>query len=88
MEKISCTDRVRYEEVKEKRNIIHTVKRRKANWIFNITDGKTGVTEVTRRQGTRRRQTLDDPKEATGILETERGSSRRTLWKTGFGRRY
>jgi hypothetical protein len=35
MEKISFTDRVRNEEVlhrvKEERNIIHTVKRRKAN---------------------------------------------------------
>jgi hypothetical protein len=37
MEKISWTDRVRNEEVlhrvKEERNIIHTVDRRKANWI-------------------------------------------------------
>ena len=36
MEKISWTDSVRNEEVlsrvKEDRNIIHTVKRRKANW--------------------------------------------------------
>ena len=37
VEKISWTDRVRHEEVlhriKEERNIIHTVKRRKANWL-------------------------------------------------------
>jgi hypothetical protein len=37
LEKISWTDRVRNEEVlhrvKEERNIIHTVKRRKADWI-------------------------------------------------------
>jgi hypothetical protein len=37
MEMISWTDRVRNEEVlhtvKEKRNILHTIKRRKANWI-------------------------------------------------------
>ena len=37
MEKISCTDRVRNEEVllgdKGERNIIQTVKRRKDNWI-------------------------------------------------------
>jgi hypothetical protein len=37
MEKISWTDRVRNEEVlhrvKEERNILHTIKRRKANWI-------------------------------------------------------
>jgi hypothetical protein len=38
--KISLTDRVRNEEVlhtvKEERNILHTVKRRKANWIGHI----------------------------------------------------
>ena len=37
MENISCTDRVRNEEVlqrgREERNIVHTVKRRKVNWI-------------------------------------------------------
>jgi hypothetical protein len=37
---ISWTDRVRNEEVlhgvKEERNILHTVKRRKANWIGHI----------------------------------------------------
>jgi hypothetical protein len=40
MEKISWTDRVRNEEVlhrvKEERNILPTVKRRKANWIGHI----------------------------------------------------
>jgi hypothetical protein len=40
MEKISWTDRVRNEEVlhrvKEERDIVHTVKRRKANWIGHI----------------------------------------------------
>jgi hypothetical protein len=40
MEKISWTDRVRNEEVlhrvKEQRNIVHTIKRRKANWIGHI----------------------------------------------------
>jgi hypothetical protein len=40
MEKISWTDRVRSEEVlhrvKEERNILHTIKRRKANWIGRI----------------------------------------------------
>jgi hypothetical protein len=40
MEKISWTDRVRNEEVlltvKEKRNIVHTIKRRKVNWIGHI----------------------------------------------------
>ena len=40
MEKICWTDRVRNEEVlprfKEGRNIIHTIKIRKANWIGHI----------------------------------------------------
>jgi hypothetical protein len=40
MEKTSWTDRVRNEEVlhrvKEERNVLHTVKRRKANWIGHI----------------------------------------------------
>ena len=40
MQKISWTDRVRNEEVlhgvKEERNILHTVKRRKANWIGHV----------------------------------------------------
>jgi hypothetical protein len=40
MEKISWTDRVRNKEVlhrvKEERNIVHTIKRRKINWIGHI----------------------------------------------------
>jgi hypothetical protein len=77
MEKISWTDRVRNEEVlhrvKEERNIIHTVKRRKSNWIGHIlrtncllkhiVEGKIeGRIEVTRRRGRRRKQLLDDLK--------------------------
>jgi oligoribonuclease (3'-5' exoribonuclease) len=39
MEKIGWTDRVRNEvlhRVKEERNILHTIKRRKANWIGHM----------------------------------------------------
>ena len=40
MEKLSLADHVRNEEmlyrVKEERNILHTVKRMKANWIGHI----------------------------------------------------
>ena len=75
MEKIGWTDRVRNEEVlrrvKEEKNIIHTVKRRKANWIGHIfcrnclmkhiIEGKIeGRIEVTGRQGRKRKQLLDD----------------------------
>jgi hypothetical protein len=75
MEKITWTDRVISEEVlhrvKKARNILHTVKRRKANWIGHILrrnyllrhfiEGKIqrGI-EVTERQVIRRKQLLDD----------------------------
>jgi hypothetical protein len=40
LEQISCINHVRNEEVlhgvKEARNILHTIKRRKANWIGHI----------------------------------------------------
>ena len=43
MEKISWSDRVRNEEVvhtvKEQRNILHTVERRKAKWVEHICVG-------------------------------------------------
>jgi hypothetical protein len=78
MEKVSWTDRVRNEEVlhrvKEERNIVHTIKRRKANWIGHILrrncllkhviEGKLeGRIEVRRRRGRRRKDLLDDLKE-------------------------
>jgi hypothetical protein len=71
MENISWTDRVRNEDVlhrvKEERNILHTVKRWKANWIGHILrrnwllkhviEGKKVV--KGRREG-KRKQLLDD----------------------------
>ena len=72
---ISWTDRVRNEEVlhrvKEERNILYTVKRRKANWIGHILcrncllehvmEGKVEERmEVTGRRGRRCKQLLDD----------------------------
>jgi hypothetical protein len=75
MEKIRWTDRVRNEEVlhrvKEERNIVHTIKRRKANWIGHILrrnclmkhviEGKLeGRIEMTGRRGRRRKQLLDE----------------------------
>jgi hypothetical protein len=78
MEKISWTDRVRNEEVlhrvKEERDIVHTIKRRKTNWIGHILrrncllkhviEGKLeGRIEMTGRRERRRKQLLDDLKE-------------------------
>jgi hypothetical protein len=75
---------VRNEEVlhrvKEERNILRTIKWRKANLIGSIlprncllkhvTEGKVeGRLEVTGRQGRRHRQLLDDLKEKKGYLK-------------------
>jgi uncharacterized heparinase superfamily protein len=75
MEKINWTDHVRKEEVllgvKEQRNILHEIRKRKANWIGHILrrncllqrviEGKIhGGIVVTGRQGRRRRKLLDD----------------------------
>jgi len=84
MEKISWTDHVRNEEVlfrvKEQRNILHEIRKRKANWIGHIlrrncllqgvTEGKIqGGIEVTGRQRRRRRKLfLDDLKERQNTL--------------------
>jgi hypothetical protein len=73
MEKISWTDRVRNEEVlhrvKVERNIVHTIKRREANWIGHILRRNCilkhvieGKVEVTGRRGRRRKHLLDDLK--------------------------
>ena len=78
MEKIRWTFHVRNEDVllrvKEQRNILHEIRKRKANWIGHIlrrncllqrvTKGRIqGGIEVTRRQGRRRMKLLDDLKE-------------------------
>ena len=84
MEKISWTDHVRSEEVllrvKEQRNILHEIRKRKANWIGHILrrncllqrvfDGKIrgGGIEVTGRRGRGRRKLLDDLKERKGYI--------------------
>jgi hypothetical protein len=81
MEKISWTDHVRNEEallrVKEQRNILHEISKRKANWIGHILrrscllqqviEGKLkGGIGVRGRRGRRRRKLLDDLKERIG----------------------
>ena len=97
--KISWTDHVRIEEVllsvKGKRNILHEISKRKANWIGHILcrncllqrviEGKIkGGKEVRGRRGRRRRKLLDDLEER--ILSFGGGSSRSHcveswLWK-------
>jgi len=101
MEKVSWTDHVRNEDVllrvKEQRNILHEIRKRKANWIGNILrrncllqrviEGKIIVgIEVTGRQGRRRRKLLDDLKDRRGYCHLKEEALDRTMWRACFGR--
>jgi len=94
MEKISWTDRVRYEEVffrvKEQSNILHEIRKRKANWIGQISrrncllqrviEGKIqGRIKVTGKQGRRRTKLLDDLKERRGYSHLKEEALDRTM---------
>jgi hypothetical protein len=82
MEEISWTDHVRNEvllRVKEQRNILHEICKRKTNWIGHILrrncllqqviEGKIkGEIDVTEIRGRRRRKLLDDLKEGEDTL--------------------
>jgi hypothetical protein len=101
MEKISWTDHVRNEEVllrvKEQRNILHEIRKRKANCICHILrrncllqrviEGKIkGWIEVTGRRGGRRRKLLDYLKERRGYSHLKGEALDRTMWTARFGR--
>ena len=101
MEKISWTDHVRNEEVllrvKEQRNIVHEICKRKANCIGHILrrncllqrviEGRIkGRIEVTGRRGRRRRKLLDNLKERRGYSELKEEALDRPLWRAHFGR--
>ena len=101
MEKIRWTDHVRNEDllprVKEQRNILHEIRKGKANGIGHIlrrncllqrvTEGKIqGGIEVTGRQGRRRRKLLDDLKERRGYSDLKEEALDRTIWRARFGR--
>jgi hypothetical protein len=95
------TYNVRYEEVllriKEQRNILHELSKRKANWIGHILrrncllqhviEGKIkGGIEVTGRRGRRRKKLLEDHKERRGYCQLKEEALDRTLWRARFGR--
>jgi len=101
MEKISWTDHVRDEEVllraNEQKNILHEIRKRKANWIGHIlcrncllqrvNEGKVkGGVEVTGRRGRRRIKLLDDLKDRRGYSHLKEEVLDRTVWRAGFGR--
>ena len=101
MEKISSTDHVRNEEVllrvKEQRNILHEISKRKANWVGHILrrnyllqrviEGKIKRRiEVKGRRGRRSRKLLDDLKEMRGYSHLKEEALNRTMWRARFGR--
>jgi hypothetical protein len=85
--------------VKEERNIVHTIKRRKANWIGHILrrncllkhviEGKLeGRIEMTGIRGRWCKQLLDDLKEKRRYWKLKEEALDRILWITRFGRGY
>ena len=75
------------------RNILQTIKRRKANWIGHILRRNCllkhvieGKIEVTERRGRKHGQQLDDFKETRGYCKSKEEALDRTVWRTGFGR--
>jgi len=81
--------------VKEQRNILHEIRKGKANWTGHILrrncllqwviEGKIqGRIEVTERQGRRRRKLLDDLKERRGYSHLKEEALDRTTWRARF----
>jgi hypothetical protein len=74
------------QRVKEERNALHTVKRRKANWtghilrrnylLKHVIEGKIEVT------GRIRKQLLDDRKKTRRYWKLNEEALYRTLWRT------
>jgi len=92
---------VRNEEVllrvKQQRNILHEIRKRKANWICHILprncllqrviEGKIkGGKEVTGRRGRKRRKLLDNLKERRGYSQLKEEALDRTMWRALFRR--
>ena len=93
----SCEKEEVLRRVKEQRNILHEISKRKSNWIGHILrrncllqqviEGKIkGGIEVTGKRGRRRRKLLDDLKERRGYSHLKKEALDRTMWRAGFGR--
>ena len=79
----------------KQRNILHEIRKRKANWIGHILrkncllkqviEGKIkGEMEVTRRRGRRRKKLLDDLKDMRGYSHLKEEALDRTMWRNRF----
>ena len=82
--------------INEQRNILHEIRKRKANWIGHILrrncllkqviEGEIkGEMEVTRRWGRRRKKLLDDLKDRKGYSHLKEKALDRTMWRNRFG---
>ena len=82
--------------VNEQRNILHEIRKRKANWIGHILrrncllkqviEGKIkGEIEVTWRRGRRRTKLLDDLKDRRGYSQLKEEALDCTMWRNRFG---
>jgi hypothetical protein len=95
------TDHVRNKDVllrvKEQWNILHEIRKRKANWIGHIfffffllqrviKDKIQGGISVTGRPGRRRIKLLDDLKERRKYSHLKEEALDRTMWRARFGR--
>jgi hypothetical protein len=82
-----------YVTVNEERNILHTIKRRKAKWtghilrrnclLKHIIEGKLGRTGIRER---RRKQMLDNLAETRRYWKLRQEALDRTLYRSRFGR--
>jgi len=83
--------------VKEQRNILHEIRKWKANWFGHIlrrncllqrvTEGKMkGEIEVKGGRGRRRRKVLEYLKERRGYSHLKEEALDRTMWRARFGR--
>ena len=82
--------------VYEQRNILHEIRKWKANWIGHVLrrnyllkqviEGKIkGKMEVARRRGRRCRKLLDDLKDRRGYCHLKEEALDRTMWRNRFG---
>ena len=83
--------------VNVQRNILHEIRKRKANWIGHILrrnclvkqiiEGKIkGQIKETRRRGRRRKKLLGDLKDRRGYCQLKEEALDRTMWRNRFGR--
>ena len=84
-------------QVSEQRNILHAIRKRKANSIGHILrrncllkqviEGKIKEEiEVTRRQGRRRKKLLGDLEDKRGYCHLKEEAVYRNMWRDHFGR--